>query len=113
MKPASAVMAKKIIVTSTREGEKTNSPSRASTRPTTTSATAAANTATSHRSDLIASRSARAALAARLVAAHGVQALRNGRHLEADRHPGELLELRSRVRGVLRAGIEITLHPGA
>src|SRR3954470_19911478 len=78
-----------------------------------TSATAAANTASSHRSDLIASRSARAALAARFVAAHGVQALRNGRHLEADRYRGELLQLRGGVGCVLRAGIEITLHPVA
>src|SRR5438067_3418260 len=78
-----------------------------------TKATAAANTASSHRSDLIARRSARAALAARLVTAHGVEALRNVRHLEAEGDARELLQLRGRIGSAFRARVEVALHPGA
>src|SRR5690349_2757356 len=78
-----------------------------------TSATAAANTASSHASDLILKfrSSPWRALAPGLVAAHRVEAFRDGRHLEADGHAGELLELRHGLGGRLRARLEVALHP--
>src|SRR5438874_2972506 len=76
-----------------------------------TSATAAANTASSHTSDLIPRSSSRRTLAPRLVAAHRVEAFRDRRHIESDGDAGELLQLRHGVAGRLGARLEIALHP--
>src|SRR3954447_17855192 len=76
-----------------------------------TIATAAAKTASSQKSDLIPRGSSRGAFAARLVAAHRFEALGDGRHLEGDRYAGELLQLRRRVGRLLRARVEVALHP--
>src|SRR5258706_13455292 len=78
-----------------------------------TRATAAANTASSQNSDFILPfrLSPRGAFPARLEAAHRVQAIGDGRHLEADRGGGELLDLRQRVGGGLGARVEVALDP--
>src|SRR3972149_3042167 len=84
----------------------------ASMRPRITSATAAAKTASSQKSDLMPRGSSRRALAARLEAAHRLEAFRDRRHFEAEGARGKLLELRKRVHGALRARIEIAPDPG-
>src|SRR5882672_3823362 len=77
-------------------------------RPRKTKATAAANTASSQSRDFI---SPGGPLATRLEAAHRLEALGDGRHLEADRGGRELLDLRQRVDAGLRARVEIALDP--
>src|SRR2546421_8105724 len=77
-----------------------------------TSATAAANTASSHTSDLIPRSSSRRALAPRFVAAHRVEAFRDRRHIESDGDAGELLQLRQSVGARLGTRVEVALYPG-